>query len=214
MNLVSGRRLSEITADYLVTSGFSKTDAYLGVSALRFLGLINSEGKTEEIIKKLLLQGDAHKAALAEIVQSAYSKIFNKITDLESATPEDLHNEFVHEYALSPRVARSAVPAFLWLCQSAGLKKEGASQPRPRSAPGTAKAKKGTVAATKSHEPKNGNLQGNNLIPLWFDGDITMTIPFGKKITEALGSGEYRDMLEAVNKFASLLAENEPKSTE
>lgn len=131
VSLLSTRSLDEITFDYLNNQGFGKSDVYTAIVALRFLGLIDNQGKTTEAAKKLHLQGEPRTKALQEMIRSAYSKLFKTVTEPQKLSSEELHNEFIAQYGITKRIAKSAVPAFLWLCEMAGLK-EKSLEPRKR----------------------------------------------------------------------------------
>lgn len=55
-------------------------------------------------------------------MKEAYSALFSITPEANTLSKEDLFNEFVAVYKLSPRLASSATPAFLWLCSEAGMK--------------------------------------------------------------------------------------------
>jgi len=65
------------------------------------------------------------------IVKIAYQKLFKTIDKPYEMPTQELTNEFIASYELSPRVARTAVPAFLWLCEESGMK-EKSLLPRKR----------------------------------------------------------------------------------
>jgi len=133
MSLLSTRNLNEVTAKYLSNQGFSKFDVGISLVSLKFLGLLDEKGKTTEIAKKLHLQGKPREEAYKTIVNSAYSTIFRVVPEAHKLSGAGLSNEFVSQYDLSPRVAKAATPAFLWLCGEAGLIDKSVS-PTPRKA--------------------------------------------------------------------------------
>jgi hypothetical protein len=64
---------------------------------LRFLGLVEEDGKTTEKFKKLRSFGDEFKQNLKQVVQKAYSILFSKVV-VESAKPEMLLSFFAQNY--------------------------------------------------------------------------------------------------------------------
>ena len=129
--LLSTRRLDEIKNPYLEAQGFTKFDIGVIPSTLKFLGLIDDNFKTSEIVKKLHLQGDPKKEALQSIVKNGYKRLFNTIDNPYEMPATELKNEFIATYDISSRIAGAAMPAFLWLCEEAGLK-EKSILPRKR----------------------------------------------------------------------------------
>lgn len=120
--LLTTRTFSSITFDDIAMRGFSRTDAFVAIQTLRFLGLIESDGKTVEDIRQLSMKGEAREKKLQDIVKTAYSKIFDTVADIELLNRDALYNEFLAQYRLSPRLANSAVPVFIWLCSEANIK--------------------------------------------------------------------------------------------
>jgi hypothetical protein len=123
ITIISSRNLSQIGTDQFIGHDFSKSDATLAVSSLRFLGLIDENGKATESIKKFQLNGEQRLKTTQEIIKMAYSKLFDAfVGSMPYATSEtELENEFIIQYNMSKRTAGSAVRAFLWLCESVGL---------------------------------------------------------------------------------------------
>src|SRR6266403_485192 len=81
-NLVSNRKLDEVTSNYLKACGFGTSDSYLAISALRFLGLIEKDSnKTTEQIKKLTMQGNAKEKELEQILKNSYSTLFDRASE-------------------------------------------------------------------------------------------------------------------------------------
>lgn len=120
-SLLGNRSFSEISVQDLVARGFSTSDATQGIQGLKFLGVLDSKGKTTESMITLSIRGDARKEGLKNIVKEAYKNIFNTIPNIESLTRDELYNEFVAQYKLSSRLASTAVPVFIWLCKEAGI---------------------------------------------------------------------------------------------
>lgn len=94
------------------------------MNAIRFLNLVDEKGVPTEHMEKLRLRGDARKKEFEKILRVAYKKLFDVVTAPQELSNEQLANEFVVQYKLSNRVISAAVPAFLKLCEYAGLREE------------------------------------------------------------------------------------------
>lgn len=135
INLVSNRMYNEFSASLFKNRGFGNADALLAVNALRFLNLIDDNGKPTEYMSRIGLKGDARKKVFGEIVRAAYKRLFDVVKAPQSPQdlpPDELSNEMKMQYDLSPRVVRQAVPVFLKLAEFAGLIKEGSIVGRKR----------------------------------------------------------------------------------
>ena len=130
LNLVSERSLINVSPDYFKSYGFGHADAYLAINLLKFLGIIDENDKPTSIARKFQLKGEARNKEIEEVIRNAYAKIFKISEKPQNLSTDELINEFIHTYDLSPRVARSAVPAFLKLCEFAGLREQGSVRMR------------------------------------------------------------------------------------
>lgn len=120
-DMLSSRSLPSLTASDLANRGFSQSVSFQIVQALKFLGFLDGENKMTEKSKSLYVRGEERKSKLQEIVKSAYSKLFEVAREANLLPKDELHNEFLAVYGLSPRLASSAAPTFLWLCSEAGM---------------------------------------------------------------------------------------------
>ncbi|KKS83335.1 MAG: hypothetical protein UV59_C0042G0002 [Candidatus Gottesmanbacteria bacterium GW2011_GWA1_43_11] len=100
---------------------FSGSDASLTISALKFLGIIDSEGRKTEKMSLLQLKGEERCKAIKDIVSNSYIKLFETSPEANKLDRDTLYNNFIVIYGMSGRQASSAVPNFLWLCQQAGM---------------------------------------------------------------------------------------------
>lgn len=126
IDILSARSFSEVSAVLFTSNGFSKLDAQLAISTLKFLGLVDENGRATEQMPALRLKGDARKESLGGIVRSAYKKLFDTVDAPQNLSTIDLANAFhAHYPKLSDRVIRTAMPVFIKLCEYGGLKEEG-----------------------------------------------------------------------------------------
>jgi hypothetical protein len=87
---------------------------------LRFLGLVEEDGKVTDDFKSLRRFGDEFSQNLKKIVEKSYSLLFEKVA-IESASNETLLNFFVKCYGFGETIAKRAIKIFIYLCQRAGI---------------------------------------------------------------------------------------------
>jgi len=119
--LFSTHNFPQITSSFLKSRGFSGSDAFQTISALKFLGILDSEGNKTEKMSKLQLKGEQRTQSIQEILKSSYAKLFETVEEPNKMSKDDLYNDFISIYGLSSRLASTSVPNFLWLCKEAGL---------------------------------------------------------------------------------------------
>lgn len=193
LNLFSSRSLSHVGVEKLVTRDFSRTDAYQGLQALRFLGLVDEEGNTTEDAKKLRMRGDQRKTVLQGIVKSSYQELFSTVAEPYRLPKDELHNEFMATYGLSGRLAGSAVRAFLLISAEAGfIATPEQRKPLSRNkAQHPARLREGTQQEYQQDQPVAGFNEfklgsgAKLLIPKTFD--ITQMV-FSEKFKEAIST--------------------------
>ncbi len=120
--LIRRVRLTEVTRklvnQYSLTAPGNESKL---VAALRFIQLIDEKGKIdEEEMKGLRMEGDPFKASMTNLMQRAYSEVFQTL-DIQKATIADLQNFFVGRYNYSKRQAEGAAILFAYLCEKASI---------------------------------------------------------------------------------------------
>jgi len=122
-----------IDGKFLRMNKVAPGNEYKVIGALRFLGLIDDEGRPTERSRLLKTKGPAFTAALQQIVRSAYRDVFRALRE-GGTTQEDIYNYFVAQAGLGPEMAAKTTRFFIQLCQLAeidlGLKKEGRAESR------------------------------------------------------------------------------------
>jgi len=104
----------------LLENGVTQGNVALVLSGWRFLGLYDSEGRTNRNILERLRNTQERTAALREIVETYYSDVVSQ-TNLENATVKDIDYFFQYQgvkASMSGKMARF----FFWLAQEAGYK--------------------------------------------------------------------------------------------
>ena len=89
--------------------------------ALRFLGLIDDEGRTTERLRKLVIaHGEAEwPETLSQALRQAYAPMF--AIDLETATPSHFSATFRKAFPAADAVVQKCVTFFLYAAADAGL---------------------------------------------------------------------------------------------
>ncbi|MGH7165929.1 MAG: DUF5343 domain-containing protein [Nitrospiraceae bacterium] len=122
-------------------------------SALKFLGLLDPQGKTTDKFKAIQVSGEQFKKNLGQILDEAYADLFAK-HPLNHATYESLQNYFAQKY--SPASAKKMAKSFAVLCQLAGIDSPAFSKMRslekPERSSGSASPKTG-AANTVARKP-------------------------------------------------------------
>jgi hypothetical protein len=130
------------------------------MAALRFLGLIDANGKPTEQLKPLVAaRGEPRAQILRNITSQAYSFVLKSNLDIESATYAQLEEVFHTAFQLTDDVSRKCVKFFTALSGDAGLAISPFITKRTRATTGTkTPAKKGA-----------GRTKRNGLIPQLVD---------------------------------------------
>jgi hypothetical protein len=129
------------------------------MAALRFLYLIDINGKPMEILKRLVeARGEQRAKILHDIADDAYGFVLKSSLDLESATYSQLVEVFHNTFQLTDDVSRKCVKFFIAMANDAGLKISPFITRRTRSA----RTVTGTKAITRKTEIRTNR---NQLIP-------------------------------------------------
>lgn len=209
MELISERSLINITAEYFKNYGFGQVDAYLAINTLKFLGVIDDNSKATNLLRKFQLRGDTRNIEVQGVLKTAYQKLFDTVNEPQKLSKDDLTNEFMHHYALSRRVAISAVPAFLKLCEFAGLVEQGSVLTRKRNTNQSTKIQK-----SKKEYPELRNFGDDKLavIPI-AHGRVELRLPY-EILTKIAFGGEIADDIKALTQKISDFADKYCKNNE
>lgn len=92
------------------------------MAALRFLGLIDANGKLSERLKTLVsARGEQRSQLLRELAADAFGFVMKNSFDLESATYSQLGEAFHNTFQLTEDVNRKCVKFFIALASDAGM---------------------------------------------------------------------------------------------
>jgi len=133
--------------------GIPKHWAYHLLSTLKFLNLVEKNGKTTPALQSLQMRGDEFKPNLEGVVRSAYAELFSKVDPAQDSRA-NVMNFFMKHYGISPSGAERATTLFLDLCRKAGiptLEEKPSAVPKTASASGKAKGKTITAKVIEGH---------------------------------------------------------------
>jgi hypothetical protein len=120
LNLLRRTTPSRIDSDYLRINKIAPGNEYKVVGALRFLGLIDEDGKPTESSRLLKTKGTTYTHALQEIVRKAYSGVFHGLRS-SGITREGIYNYFVTEGGMGAEMANKATRFLIKLCRMAEI---------------------------------------------------------------------------------------------
>jgi hypothetical protein len=111
--------------DRSVLTRFSGSVGGQLMHALRFLGLIDDEGRTTQRLRELMIAhgGAQWPETLSKALQQAYAPIF--AIDLETATPSQFSATFRKAFPAADAVVQKCVTFFLYAAADAGMKISG-----------------------------------------------------------------------------------------
>jgi hypothetical protein len=121
---------AKVDGDFLRANRIAPGNEYKVVGALRFLGLINEDGRPTEKSRLLKTMGTTFTSALQEIIRSAYSGLFQHL-DVRRASKEDIYNYFVTAGGLGAEMAAKASRFFITLCHMAQIELTPTVAPHP-----------------------------------------------------------------------------------
>ena len=125
------------------------------MAALRFLGLIDANGKPMERLRPLVAaRGEPRAKLLQEIAYDAFGFVLKSSLDLESATYSQLEEVFHNTFQLTDDVSRKCVKFFIAMAGDAGMTLSPFITRRTRSAH--------AITGTKTVSKKVGNRTKRN----------------------------------------------------
>jgi len=136
----------KVDGNFLRRHQIAPGNEYKVVGALRYLGLIDEEGRPTEKSRLLKTKGAAFTSALKDIVRHAYRGLFQWLAERDSS-PDEIYNYFVTQEGLGVEMATKTTRFFVQLCHLAEI--DLGFDTRTRSGKATA-AEKGKVGRRPS----------------------------------------------------------------
>ncbi|HEY48693.1 MAG TPA: DUF5343 domain-containing protein [Dehalococcoidia bacterium] len=123
---------ARIDSDFLRVNKVAPGNEYKVVGALRFLNLIDDDGRPTENSRLLKTKGATYTLALQDIVRNAYSGVFQQLKPTE-LTRDGIYNYFVTDGGLGAEMATKATRFLIKLCRLAEIEIAlDTTQPAPR----------------------------------------------------------------------------------
>lgn len=213
---------NEVKAQDFITRGFSKSDATLAIQTSKFLGFITSEGKSTDSSKVLWIKGEERQIKLKEVVKVAYRKLYETTPNAEQLNRDQLENEFIAIYGLSPRTVRPAVLAYLWLSSQAGIETKEAFVARSRNKESQASRPKidganndnASRKKTKANPGKPEDELGNEYFTISIlNIPIKLILPKNELVEDAIAAGELAEVRKKIIEFAEKIGLSKKEDT-
>jgi hypothetical protein len=118
--LIKQRTIEEFSLAFIRLNIASGSEAYKFRAGLRFLGLIDDQGRPTDKLSKLRVTGEGFRENLEKIIRQAYSGLFRTVI-VEKARPESVINFMIEKYDYSRPLAEEATALFTYFCSKAGI---------------------------------------------------------------------------------------------
>ncbi|HYB02962.1 MAG TPA: DUF5343 domain-containing protein, partial [Nitrososphaerales archaeon] len=90
------------------------------LAQLKFLGVIDEQGKPTRLLPMLNMVGEEQKKAFREISNSAYMDLQTEVK-VDKAVPDDLVNFFIRKYGFTRDKAINAARFYMYLAEKGGI---------------------------------------------------------------------------------------------
>jgi len=110
----------KVDGSFLRRHGIAPGNEYKVVGALRYLGLIDEEGRPTEKSRLLKTKGAAFTSALKDIIRHAYRGLFQWLAE-RGSSPDEIYNYFVTQEGLGVEMATKTTRFFIQLCHLAEI---------------------------------------------------------------------------------------------
>jgi hypothetical protein len=158
----SGRDFDRLDKEWIKINIVKGPNATMVFNGLRFLGLVEEDGKVTEKLKSLRSFGDEFKQNLGKVVKEAYSLLFSNVA-LESAKPETLLSFFAKYYGYGESAGNAATEIFVYLCGQAEI-------PIPKELQEAKFKTERPRKERKEEKPREGKHEGKQGVPRITEG--------------------------------------------
>jgi hypothetical protein len=121
------------------------------LAQLKFLHVIDEDGKPTELLSMLNMVGAEQKKGFQKMIRDSYGELMSEIV-IEKAVPDDVVNFFIRHYGFTRDKAINAAKFFLYLCEKGSLvvSSELSSLLTEKSTNGSSQAAIPTASSTSS----------------------------------------------------------------
>jgi len=182
---------AKVDGSFLRLNKIAPGNEYKVVGALRFLDIIDDDGRPTEKSRLLKTKGQTFTSALQNIVRHAYKNLFQHLNG-NGQSQEDIYNYFITEEGLGPEMATKTTRFFVQLCQLAEI--DLGFNNKEKSVSSSKKSSNG------NHNQNNG--QNSQMAQL----GVTGQIPFVLTITPEVAAMDTDQLAEFFKKLKTALA--------
>lgn len=189
--MIQGLRLLEritpakVDTQLLRANGIAPGNEYKVVGALRFLELIDDDGRPTEKCRLLKTQGPPHTLALQQIIRGAYRDLFSRLSPHQT-TREAIYNYFVSQMDMGAEMASKATRFLVGLCDLAEIDLAASPARRPKE---------------PKHLPRKKRQPRETANPETVVGQSAPTLPFVFAITPELAKMDEEQLAELFRKM-------------
>ncbi len=180
----------KIDGNFLRLNKIAPGNEYKVVGALKFLGIIDDDGRPTEKSRILKTKGATFTSALQNIIRTAYKNLFQHLNG-GSHTREDIYNYFITQEDLSPEMATKTTRFFIQLCHLAEIDL------------GFASTKRDSSKGRSNGHRNQGN--GQLMCPMIEAGNLNQ-IPLVLALTPEMASMDSDQLAEFLKKLRTALA--------
>jgi hypothetical protein len=90
------------------------------LAQLKFLHVIDDQGKPTQLLSQLNMVGDEQKKAFQEIAKTSYQELMSEVK-IDKAVPDDLVNFFIRKYSFTRDKGVNAAKFFLYLTEKGAI---------------------------------------------------------------------------------------------
>ena len=181
---------TRIDSDFLRVNKLAPGNEYKVVGALKFLGLIDNEGRPTDGSRLLKTKGATYTLALQDIVRNAYTGVFHTLRH-DDLTRDSIYNYFVTDGGLGAEMATKATRFLLKLCRLAEIE-IGQDRNLVSSTGGRRKS--------RAHQQTPRRPQSESVIPQFPQAEGS-TLPFVLTMTPELANMDVAQLTELFRKM-------------
>lgn len=208
-------QIDKVDSSFLKTEKIAVGNEYKVINGLKFLDLIDENGKATARMRSLSVVGEEFTKNFEKMVRDAYSVLFSKV-DLEKGMKDDVINSLIRQYKMARSIAEQGAKIFVFLAQkgqipiSKSIDEDLAVTTRTRKAKKKEKELKRTKPRDKITDIKEeGNyvLVPEGMTPLRYGNKVLMFLQKGDRSTR-------QKVAKIAKQFIDTYVEEEESETE